>query len=1158
MHELGHQFLIADEHGIVQEDPFRVPVFREFAALSKWERMTRQSITALGQDNKEREKLGKLVDELDAHRDKNTMHARKEYGDHFYRYDRYPLTSTGGQPVPSYYRYRKDAKFIRDYAATDPQEDFADCFGYYFQYPEELRKKAPEKHRFMHVRVFARERLLRQANRVLKRFDARVTESMSVTAPPEFAETLRSTHIIPLRAELDRTLGGQRTQQTREAERTVASKPGLVPSTDMVEELARPFLDRLDNLLALLKRVALEAHALQFRLEAQLEGVEAGLTDVHGEIGERLTGLHRADLVALVAAPARRILGGQAVDAGSWPEFDALRARYRKAVGIIPAYLPQFRVARRTLTLFYDFMHEVMRKVGPSRRRADIVAHLLAHRQRAFMPDVEAWKVAVVARIRDGLPFDPKQVEDPMLILARHQKQVKADVARIAAGRRAVTDGQPAGDPEAVQKAVDSPGQPLDSGTRELMESRFGQDFGAVRVHTGAEAAAGAKALNAEAFTVGQDIAFAQSAFEPGTARGQQLVAHELTHVVQQEGATGAPAPEERPDRTPPPLSFEELDLPRTEEANEDAPEALAPVASAPEGADTPPAEPIGAAPADGEEGVAAAPADGAPASPLVVPPSHPSEQEAERVSRTVVEEPAAGRRPPGAPVAQRSRRARIQRQQARQQDQPRGTDVVFIMGVDRNPRRNPFYREAVKYFKAHLPGATLVNDDRHRSLESVFDYLRDRGELVANLYLVSHANEDGTLSFKLRQGDRSRDPHVQYGDLTTALSKEAGLFALPKGVIDRNTRIYVKGCNIGRSTRMLDALDQAFGGEGTVVAPTHKQVFGTKTVGRGQSRRVERYEALDVYYIEYKGNQRISPADQQAAFVAKYSELPEAQWRKWVPVDRRGRGGATRRLTSIPYTFRYRVDVRSKESRRTAEQEALPEAVAWGEANIGRADMFEWRIASSAPTGYGWLVTAVAEKTNYVVDRILVDAAGKRLQPPETDPKYFGVSTYGDDARKAAAGGAQDTAALMAELAGLVKALPDTPEGPERDEKLGRKREVEALLASRSATVDVNVVKTEDWLGADEVYVAVSGGSQRFESPVKKLNDGQSDSYPVPLTALMPFDTPVKLEVFDEDLGWFFDRDDLIVTMDWPPPFEEAASKESLDEADYRVRAHL
>jgi hypothetical protein len=837
--------------------------------------------------------------------------------------------------------------------------------------------------------------------------------------------------------------------------------------------------------------------------------------------------------------------------------MDALEVRYEQAFQIIPSYLPVLRVADGLGVKFETFKNNLYVRFKASKKLRDIARSLTTLRDQVLLPEIEAWRAGVIDRILNGRPFDRKQVTDPATILRRIQKQAEADVVRIAAGRRAVSDGQATGEPEAIQGAVDSPGRPLDSGTRELMESGFGQDFAGVRVHTGAEAAAGAKALNAEAFTVGQDIMFAESAFQPGTERGQRLVAHELTHVVQQEGATGEPAPEERRDQTPPPLSFEELDLPQTGEANEDASQAIAPVAAAPGEADTPPAEPIGAAPADGEGGVAAAPADGAPASPLVVPSSHPSEQEAERVSRALFAQDA-DRRPPATPVTQRARRARIQRQQAKQQDQARGTDVVFIMGVDRNPRRNPFYREAVKYFKAAMPNATLVNDDRHRSLESVFDYLRDRGELVANLYLVSHANEDGTLSFKLRQSDRNADPHVQYGHLATALSKEAGLFQLPKGVIDRNTRIYVKGCNIGRSTRMLDALDQAFGGEGTVVAPTHKQVFGTKAVGRGAGRKVERYEALDVYYIEYKGNQRISPADQQAAFIAKYSELPEAQWQKWVPVDRRGRGGATRRLIAIPYTFRYRVNVKSKESRRMAEQEALPEAVAWGESNIGRADMFEWRIASTAPTGYGWLVTAVAEKTNYVVDRILVDAAGKRLQPPETDPKYFGVSAYGDDAKKAAAGGARDTAALMAELAGLAKALPDTPEGPERDEKLGRKREIETLLASRSATVDVNVVKTEDWLGADEVYVAVSGGSQAFKSPVKKLNDGQSDAYTVPLTALMPFDKPVKLEVFDEDLGWFFDRDDLIVTMDWPPPFEEATSKESLDEADYRVRAHL
>ena len=338
----------------------------------------------------------------------------------------------------------------------------------------------------------------------------------------------------------------------------------------------------------------------------------------------------------------------------------------------------------------------------------------------------------------------------------------------------------------------------------------------------------------------------------------------------------------------------------------------------------------------------------------------------------------------------QRSRRARIQRQRGQQQDQPRGIDVVFIMGVDRNPRRNPFYRAAVKYFKAAMPNATLVNDDKHRSLESVFDYLRDRGELVANLYLVSHANEDGTLSFKLRQSDRSADPHVQYGDLTTALSKEAALFQLPKGVIDRNTRIHIKGCNIGRSTRMLDALDQAFGGEGTVIAPTHKQVFGTTAVGRGTDRKVERYEALDVYYIEYKGNQRISPADQQAAFMREVLRAARGPVAEVGAGGQEGQGRGDAAPDLHPYTFRYRVNVKNRESKRMAEQEALPEAVAWGEANIGRAEMFEWRIASSAPTGSGWLVTAVAEKTNYVVDRILVDAAGKRLHSTRNGPEVL------------------------------------------------------------------------------------------------------------------------------------------------------------------------
>jgi hypothetical protein len=70
------------------------------------------------------------------------------------------------------------------------------------------------------------------------------------------------------------------------------------------------------------------------------------------------------------------------------------------------------------------------------------------------------------------------------------------------------------------------------------MESRFGYDFGGVQVHTGAQAVRSAQAVSALAYTVGNHIVFGQT-FTPETASGQVLLAHELTHVVQQGGATG-------------------------------------------------------------------------------------------------------------------------------------------------------------------------------------------------------------------------------------------------------------------------------------------------------------------------------------------------------------------------------------------------------------------------------------------------------------------------------------------------------------------------------------------------------------------------------------------------------------------------------------------
>jgi hypothetical protein len=78
------------------------------------------------------------------------------------------------------------------------------------------------------------------------------------------------------------------------------------------------------------------------------------------------------------------------------------------------------------------------------------------------------------------------------------------------------------------------PGQPLDDATRRFMESRFGYSFSQVRTHTNAQAARATSALNAQAFTVGRDIYFGQSQYQPDTTEGRRLLAHELTHTIQQ------------------------------------------------------------------------------------------------------------------------------------------------------------------------------------------------------------------------------------------------------------------------------------------------------------------------------------------------------------------------------------------------------------------------------------------------------------------------------------------------------------------------------------------------------------------------------------------------------------------------------------------------
>jgi hypothetical protein len=113
-----------------------------------------------------------------------------------------------------------------------------------------------------------------------------------------------------------------------------------------------------------------------------------------------------------------------------------------------------------------------------------------------------------------------------------------------AAGNAAVSRMLSGGEAAQLARAgMAGGGAPLDGGVRDRMEPAFGTDFSDVRVHTGGQAASAADALDARAYTVGGDIVFNQGEYAPASGAGQELIAHELAHVVQQ-GTGGGVADE--------------------------------------------------------------------------------------------------------------------------------------------------------------------------------------------------------------------------------------------------------------------------------------------------------------------------------------------------------------------------------------------------------------------------------------------------------------------------------------------------------------------------------------------------------------------------------------------------------------------------------------
>lgn len=157
----------------------------------------------------------------------------------------------------------------------------------------------------------------------------------------------------------------------------------------------------------------------------------------------------------------------------------------------------------------------------------------------------------VQAKLELGEPNDKFEQEADrvadQVMRAREGARVPIGKTMTPLGIRRFT-GQPSGlqtAPPSVSEALASPGTSLEPGLRQDMELRFGQDFSRVRVHCGSAAEESAQDINAHAYTMGQHIVFGRGRFAPETYVGQRLIAHELTHVVQQsQGNSGGRVPE--------------------------------------------------------------------------------------------------------------------------------------------------------------------------------------------------------------------------------------------------------------------------------------------------------------------------------------------------------------------------------------------------------------------------------------------------------------------------------------------------------------------------------------------------------------------------------------------------------------------------------------
>jgi hypothetical protein len=170
-------------------------------------------------------------------------------------------------------------------------------------------------------------------------------------------------------------------------------------------------------------------------------------------------------------------------------------------------------------------------------------------------------------RLAEQMLHLPDRQTPPVELISRYIAPLRVQYSGSGSEEAGDRTSEITAEQESQLNALQEGGWPLSESTRSFMESRFGQNFSRVRVHTGVRAAEMARSLQARAFTTGQHVVFGTSQFRPETRAGKLLLAHELTHVVQQGTANGhhhsgvvqrqdKPQAQSRPSLTLPPISL--------------------------------------------------------------------------------------------------------------------------------------------------------------------------------------------------------------------------------------------------------------------------------------------------------------------------------------------------------------------------------------------------------------------------------------------------------------------------------------------------------------------------------------------------------------------------------------------------------------------------